>query len=60
VRLAGHHPTSVLSRANTKFRDRFERLEALAEERGIELEGAGLEALDRLWDELKAGSRPPQ
>lgn len=59
TRLAGHHPTTVLARANAKFRDRFERLEALARERGIELETAGLEALDRLWDELKA-ARPPQ
>ena len=54
VRLTGRHPSTVLARANAKFRDRFERLEALAEERGIRLEDAGLEALDRLWDELKA------
>lgn len=60
ARLAGHHPTTVLARANTKFRDRFERLEALARERGIELESAGLEALDRLWDELKVDARPGQ
>ncbi len=60
ARLAGHHPTTALARANTKFRDRFERLEALARERGIELESAGLEALDRLWEELKADARPGQ
>lgn len=60
ARLAGHHPTTVLAGANTKFRNRFERLEALAHERGIELESAGLEALDRLWDELKADARPDQ
>jgi MazG family protein len=54
VRLAGCHPSTALSRANAKFRARFERLEALAATRGIELEDAGLEALDRLWDELKA------
>lgn len=54
VRLTGHHPSTALSRANRKFRGRFERLEALASERGIRLEEAGLEALDGLWDELKA------
>lgn len=60
ARLAGHHPTTVLAGANTKFRNRFERLEALARERGIDIESVGLEALDRLWDELKADARPDQ
>ena len=54
VRLAGYHPSTALSRANVKFRGRFERLEALATDRGIRMEDAGLEALDKLWDELKA------
>lgn len=54
VRLVGSHPVTVLDRANRKFHRRFERLEELAEERGIELKEAGLEALDELWDELKA------
>ena len=53
ARLAGPHPTTALSRANTKFRARFERLEQLALERGIRMKSAGLEALDRLWDEVK-------
>jgi uncharacterized protein YabN with tetrapyrrole methylase and pyrophosphatase domain len=38
-----------------KFRDRFEAVERLAEGRRVELERAGLETLDRLWDEVKAG-----
>jgi MazG family protein len=54
IRLAGSHPSTALARANNKFRGRFERLEAMASERGIRLEEAGLEALDMLWDELKA------
>jgi len=54
VRLAGSHPTTALARANRKFRRRFERLEALARERGLDLADAGLEALDLLWDEIKA------
>ena len=53
ARLAGPHPTTALSRANTKFQSRFERLEQLASERGIRIEKAGLEALDALWDEVK-------
>jgi ATP diphosphatase len=53
VRLAGSHPTTALDAANRKFRRRFERLEDLAAERGLELTDAGLEVLDRLWDEIK-------
>lgn len=57
VRLAGAHPTTALAAANRKFQRRFERLEALARERGVILETAGLAALDRLWDELKREER---
>jgi ATP diphosphatase len=57
TRLAGAHPTTALAAANRKFRRRFERLEALARERGVVLEEAGLEALDELWDELKREER---
>ena len=53
TRLAGVHATTALERANRKFHARFERLEELARQRGIRIEEAGLEALDRLWDELK-------
>lgn len=47
-------PGPALERANRRFRARFETLERLAAERGIEVPTAGLEALDRLWDEAKA------
>ncbi len=53
ARLAGPHPTTALSRANTKFQARFERLEPLAPARGNRLESAGLEVPDGLWDEVK-------
>lgn len=53
ARLAGTHPTTALARANRKFQNRFERLEHLAAERGIELQTAGLAVLDELWEELK-------
>jgi MazG family protein len=55
ARKAGVDPSAALDRANRKFRDRFEAVERLAEGRGVELERAGLETLDRLWDEVKAG-----
>jgi len=53
TRLAGAHASSVLHGANEKFSRRFQRLESLARERGIEIDEASLEALDALWDELK-------
>ena len=40
--------------AAAKFRRRFEAVEALAGERGVDLAGADLAALDALWDEVKA------
>jgi uncharacterized protein YabN with tetrapyrrole methylase and pyrophosphatase domain len=55
ARKAGVQPGPALDRANRKFRDRFEAMERLADARDIELHAAGLEALDRLWDEVKAG-----
>jgi nucleoside triphosphate diphosphatase len=56
ARKAGVQPGAALDRANRKFRDRFEAVEAMCAERGIELESAGLEILDRMWDEAKAAS----
>lgn len=53
-RKLGVDPRAALERANTKFRRRFEGVERLARERGIDLTGAGLGVLDLLWDEVKA------
>ena len=54
-RKAGTHPSLALDKANAKFQARFEAIEKLAAERGIDVKTAGLEALDKLWDEVKAG-----
>jgi len=54
ARLVGAHPIPALQGANAKFQRRFQALEALARDRGIQLPGASLEELDRLWDEVKA------
>jgi uncharacterized protein YabN with tetrapyrrole methylase and pyrophosphatase domain len=52
-RKLGVDPRAALEKANAKFKARFEAVEKLAQERGIDLPQAGLEALDRLWDEVK-------
>ena len=57
ARKAGVPPGPALDRANRKFRERFERIEALCAERGIALESAGLEVLDGLWNEVKAAGQ---
>jgi MazG family protein len=54
-RKAGVHPGNALDRANVKFARRFQAIERLARERGIDVKTAGLVALDRLWDEIKEG-----
>ncbi len=53
ARKLGVQPGQALERANTRFQERFGRLERLAADRGITVHTAGLEALDRLWDEVK-------
>ena len=53
ARKAGVQPGAALDRANRKFRSRFAAVEALAAERGLSLEEAGLDRLDALWNEVK-------
>jgi uncharacterized protein YabN with tetrapyrrole methylase and pyrophosphatase domain len=50
-------PGPALERANRKFVRRFRQIETLAAARGVNLEGAGLEALDELWEEVKVTER---
>lgn len=56
-RKAGTHPSLALDKANAKFQARFEAIEKLAAARGIDVKTAGLAALDKLWDEVKASER---
>lgn len=44
----------ALRAANDKFERRFRRMERLAAERGLALEGLGAEAWESLWREVKA------
>jgi MazG family protein len=53
ARKLGVEPGQALERANDKFTRRFAAVERLAAERGLDVETAGLDALDRLWDESK-------
>jgi nucleoside triphosphate diphosphatase len=55
ARKAGVHPSNALRHATEKFVRRFREVERKAEERGVELGRADLAALDRLWNEVKAG-----
>jgi MazG family protein len=53
ARKLGIEAGQALERANLKFTDRFEQVEKLAEERGLEMGRASLEELDTLWNEVK-------
>jgi nucleoside triphosphate diphosphatase len=53
ARKAGVQPGPALDRANRKFRQRFEAVERLASDRGIDVGSASLNVLDGLWNEVK-------
>lgn len=54
ARWLGISPEEALRRANQKFVRRFGAVEALARERNMNMKEAGLDALDALWNEVKA------
>jgi len=53
ARRLGFDPEEALEGANRKFQRRFERVQEEVRRRGIPLAEAGLELLDRLWEETK-------
>ncbi len=57
-RKAGVHASIALDKANAKFEKRFQEVERMARERGIDLAHAGLERLDAMWDEAKQAEKP--
>lgn len=57
-RKAGVHASVALDKANAKFERRFQQVEKMAGERGIDVRHAGLEKLDALWDEAKRAELP--
>jgi len=50
-------PRAALEQANQRFATRFRGMEKLAAERGIRIGYAGLDELDRLWEETKTIAR---
>ena len=56
ARKAGVHAGPALDAANRKFRQRFEGMEQLAAEHGIDVPSAGLEVLEGLWNSVKEES----
>ena len=56
------HAALALDKANAKFVRRWTAIEELAAERGVDVPSAGLDVLDKLWDEAKRsearGQRP--
>ena len=52
-RFIGCDAEEALTSATDKFITRFQKLERLAKERGIDLEAASLAEMDKLWDEIK-------
>lgn len=50
-------PSVALARTNDKFLDRFRYVEEQIASRGLDLSEAGLETLDKLWDEAKEHER---
>lgn len=53
ARMSGVEPEQALQRSNAKFTRRFQHIEERLREQGELLEEAGLERMDRLWDEAK-------
>ncbi|MEP6692870.1 MAG: nucleoside triphosphate pyrophosphohydrolase [Gemmatimonadaceae bacterium] len=57
ARKSGVHASLALDKANAKFARRFQAVESMARERGIDVKSAGLARLDALWDEVKRSGR---
>jgi nucleoside triphosphate diphosphatase len=55
ARRAGTDPESALRGANAKFRDRFEKLEVRAREKGKSVRDCTPAELDAFWTEVKGG-----
>jgi ATP diphosphatase len=56
-RRQGLKANAALDRANMKFLARYEHMEALARERGLDLHDMPLEGKDRLWAEAKTRAK---
>ena len=50
-------PEEALRAANHRWVDRYRRVEALAAERGVDLDALDLAGKDELWDAVKEADR---
>jgi MazG family protein len=57
-RFLGLDPENALERTNRKFMGRFQRMEALAAGRGLDLSSLNLAEMDALWNEVKKEETP--
>ena len=57
ARFADVDAEEALTGATDKFFRRFSQVEQMAKERGLDMKTAGIEALDKLWNEAKKGNR---
>lgn len=57
ARKASVYPGAALDGTNRRFTERFRAIEQAAAAQGIEVCSAGLEVLDVLWNEAKAGEK---
>ena len=53
ARISGINPDSALERTNSKFINRFQKMENLALDKNLKLENLSLEEMDLLWEEAK-------
>lgn len=56
-RRLGIDPEEALEGANRKFAERFSKVESALDRAGVPIDEAGLDRLDRLWNEVKAAER---
>lgn len=54
VRKLDYDPREILEKANSKFADRFRRLEKRALEKNVDVGRADLDTLEEIWSEVKA------
>lgn len=54
ARWEGIDAEEALAASNRKFRERWARMEALADEQGVELESLDTAAMNDLWNRAKA------
>ncbi len=52
-RLLGINPTLALNKTNEKFIHRFNSMETILKQRGVDIEQATLEEMDKIWNEIK-------